>query len=404
MENGYECHCNPINIMGYSDRELLQLIDEVNRLHPQVFTIVDTFGAMERRDLQRIDALLDNNLIQDIGISAHLHENLGLAFSLALEFMTYFNGRREVYVDSSILGIGRVPGNLCQELVMDYLNKNMNASYDIDYIYDAIDDFLIKIKEKYPWGYAVPYALSATYNLHRTYSEFLMDKGKLRTKDIRRILSSIDQNERVIYNEAYIQQLYDDYLEVSVDDRKSDEQLKRLLDSKNICLIAPGQSIQQRFDKIKECVKEKDCIAISINFIPEEIPVDYCFFTNMKRLIYGKESMMRAKKVIITSNLEKEEMEHEYVLNYARLRSFGDTTSEDSTLCLLNFLRDVNYKKIFIAGFDGFDGKNDHYDEFMDQHSDKNIDNEKVKEIFVKFFRSEKIHFITPSYYGEADL
>lgn len=405
MENGYECHCNPINIMGYSDREFLQLIEKVNLLHPQVFTIVDTFGAMGMGDLQRINTLLDHNLVQDIGISVHLHENLGLAFSLALEFMTYFNNKREVYVDSSVFGIGRVPGNLCQELVMDYLNKNMSASYDIDYIYDAIDDYVLKIKEKYPWGYAVPYALSATYNLHRTYPEFLIDRGKLRTKDIRRILSSIDQNERVIYNETYIQRLYDDYLGVSVDDRESDEQLKRLLDSKSICLIAPGKSIQKNFDRIKECIEDEDCIAISINFIPEEIHVDYCFFTNMKRvMIHEKNSMMRGEKIIITSNIEKEEMEHEYVLNFARLRSFGDTTSEDSMLCLLNFLRDVNYKKIFIAGFDGFDGKEDHYDKFMDRHSDKKTDNEKVKNIFAKFFKSERIHFITPSYYGESDL
>ncbi|MCM1062945.1 MAG: homocitrate synthase [Eubacterium sp.] len=404
MDKGYECHCNPINIMGYSDAELLQLIEKINSVHPQVFTIVDTFGAMGLSDLKRIDALLDNDLIQDIGISAHLHENLGLAFSLALEFMTYFNGKRDVYVDSSILGIGRVPGNLCQELVMDYLNKNMNASYDIDYIYDAIDDFVVKIKEQHPWGYAVPYALSATYNLHRTYPEFLMNKGRLRTKDIRRILSSIDQNEKVIYNEKYIQQLYDDYLGVSVDDSRSDEQLRQILDSQNICLIAPGKSIQQNFEKIRKRIKEENCITISINFVPKEVSVDYAFFTNLKRVIYGSEDMIGAERTIITSNLADEDIQYKYVLDFARLRSVGDTTSEDSTLCLLNFLRNVNYKKIWIAGFDGFDGSNDHYDQFMDRYSDKNTNNEKVKKLFEKYFKNERIQFITPSYYGEADL
>ena len=32
--------------MGYSDQQLLQLLDRVNHLHPYGFSIVDTFGSM----------------------------------------------------------------------------------------------------------------------------------------------------------------------------------------------------------------------------------------------------------------------------------------------------------------------------------------------------------------------
>lgn len=38
MENGYEVACNPINIMGYSDGELLEILRKVNEIHPTVFS------------------------------------------------------------------------------------------------------------------------------------------------------------------------------------------------------------------------------------------------------------------------------------------------------------------------------------------------------------------------------
>lgn len=48
MEKGYPLFVNPINIMGYEDGELLRLLEKVNRLGPDGFSIVDTFGSMTK--------------------------------------------------------------------------------------------------------------------------------------------------------------------------------------------------------------------------------------------------------------------------------------------------------------------------------------------------------------------
>ena len=45
---GYKVFCNPINIMGYSDEMILELLAKVNRIQPYAFSIVDTFGSMIR--------------------------------------------------------------------------------------------------------------------------------------------------------------------------------------------------------------------------------------------------------------------------------------------------------------------------------------------------------------------
>ena len=87
MEKGYRISCNPINIMGYGDTELLGLLEAVNRLHPYAFTIVDTFGSMMQKDLDRLVSLVEHNLEQEILLGLHLHENLSQSFSLAQKFL-----------------------------------------------------------------------------------------------------------------------------------------------------------------------------------------------------------------------------------------------------------------------------------------------------------------------------
>lgn len=52
----------PVDILGYTDAELLDLIEKINELEPYAFSIVDTFGSLYREDLQRVFYLVHHNL------------------------------------------------------------------------------------------------------------------------------------------------------------------------------------------------------------------------------------------------------------------------------------------------------------------------------------------------------
>ena len=396
---GYICHCNPINIMGYNDKELLDLIDKVNQISPSVFTIVDTFGSMTIDDMKRINSLLQNNLLETVRISAHLHENLGLAYSLALEFVSYFENKRDIYIDASLNGIGRIPGNLCLELIMNYLNREKNAFYNINYIYDAIDDFIAKIKSEHPWGYAVPYALSAMYNLHRTYPEFLMEKGTLKTKDIRTILESINPEEKVIFNQKYIQALYDNYQDVNIDDIDTLKMLKKIFKRKKIFILAPGESILHWENEIVNIIKRHNCIVVSVNFNHDFIPSDYVFFTNTKRYSYERKNINK-EKLIITSNLLHQKIPAKYIVNYYKVSNIDGKRTTDSVLCLLNLLQSAECSKRYIAGFDGFRDKKNHFDVALDNSYHDPSHEIHVKDILEKHFCNMDLEYVTPTIYN----
>lgn len=353
-DKGYKLSINPINIMGYSDDRILWILDQVNKIHPYQFSIVDTFGSMKLRDLDRIVSLVDHNLDRNIRVALHLHENMSLSCSLAQSFIDK-HLKRPIAVDGSLMGMGRIPGNLPIELVADYFNDCYNKTYDIDYLMDAIQDHIAPIKGSSKWGYTPAYFLSARFNLHRNYSEHYLEKGDLTIRDINHILARFDERKKTVFDAEYADSLYDDYQNNRIVDSEDRDKLRGLLSEKDVLLIAPGSSIVAYENKIKKFIKSNKPLVIAVNFIPEAYDVDFSFFSNNKR--FSKLSNVSCK-TIVTSNLI--EGKADFRIDYNSLS--GDfSLGCNSLIMLLKLLKGMNTGHIHVAGADGYREKGNNY-------------------------------------------
>lgn len=397
-KKGYDVFINPVNCNVYSDDEYISLIKKVNDLHPYGFSIVDTFGVLRERDLSRIYYLVENNLAPDICIGVHLHENLGISALLARHFIAIHNPRRKINIDCSILGMGRAPGNLCTEQIMDYINELYEDTYDIEPVLDAINDYIEPLKAKYRWGYSVPYYLSAKYGLHRTYGEYLMNKWSLGAKDIERILAMVERKEREYFNESYIEKLYQEYRNVKVSDKEALSLLKSSLQGKHLLLVGPGKKLNDYKEKVLSLIKEKNPVTICVGFLPKFIEPNFIWCASNKRFFQIPWDEVHCN-VILTSNLIHEANGNEYVLDFNTLRYHQGTQCDNSLLLILNFLRKMDVESVFLAGFDGFDKNAANYvdDALENQQEQLYEQNSIVREILQRSYSSEHITFITPS-------
>lgn len=402
IDKGYKVFINPVNCNVYGDKEYIELIEKVNGLKPFGFSIVDTFGVMRKSDLSERYYLVEHNLDKDITLGLHLHENLGLAYSLAQHFTDIAVPTRNITIDSSLLGMGRVPGNLCTEYIVDYLNNYYDKQYVTEPIFDAIDEYIQPIKDEKPWGYAIPYALSAKYDLHRTYAEYLINKRRLKTKDIQRILQLVDKKEAELFNEDYIEGLYRNYLNVTLDSTPAIQSLTKYFEDvhRDVLVLCPGSSLENHKEKIIAFVADKNPIVISVNFIPDFVKPDFVFCANIKRVDAILENIENGK-LIVTSNLEQEAIKGDYVVAYNDLVYFGDVYCEDSTLMLLKLLQLAHIHASYIAGFDGgkVGQRLEFYGKDLPSASSTNSP-EIVGKILHASFRDFKLDFLTPSYYG----
>ena len=400
MKKGYHVSCNPINIMGYADKDLINLIEKVNKIQPAVFSIVDTFGSMMMNDLLRIYSIVEHNLDKSIKIGLHLHENLGLAFSLAQTFLSMKSIERQCIIDGSLYGMGRVPGNLSIELLMDYLNKFEGMHYHVDSVYDAINDYIENIKAREQWGYSMAYALSAKYNLHRNYSEYLLEKGKLRTKDINYILASVEESKKTTFDKKYIESLYEKYQNISVDDVEDRERIKSLITGRNILLLAPGHTLKSHEGIIRKYIRDNNPVIISVNFADLMYGAALSFFTSLRRYSQYRDQI-KSKQLIISSNISMETNEEFAVVDYYRLSCDESGLFDNSMIMALRLLSEIGLSNVAVAGFDGFAQDEENYlsGDKGNTMNHSASENHEIASFVYKLQQVIKVHFITPSKY-----
>ncbi len=391
-EKGYKLSINPINIMGYSDERILWIVDKVNKIQPYQFSIVDTFGSMKRRDLDRIVSLVDNNLDRNIRVALHLHENMSLSCSLAQQFVDK-HMNRPVAIDGSLMGMGRIPGNLPIELIADYLNEYSDKTYDIDYMMDAIQDYIAPLRGTSAWGYTPAYFLSARYNLHRNYAEHFLLKGDLTNRDINHLLARINEKKKTAFDREYADILYEEYKNNKIDDSPHRFRLTAELKEKKILILAPGMTLTSHKQKIERFIEKEAPVVISVNFIPDGFTPDYAFFSNNKR--YEKIDGILCK-TIVTSNVSDDKAD--YIIDYNSLTGAFDL-GLNSLLMLLKLLKDLGVKDIYAAGADGYKESGENY--YSNSIRSYSEHGNKFNIAVIDAIRSldVKVEFLTPSAY-----
>jgi 4-hydroxy 2-oxovalerate aldolase len=406
-QKGYEVYVQPVNILNYSDREIIELIEIVNQLDPYAFAIVDTYGAMYLDDFTRIYSFVEHNLRQSISIDIHSHNNFQLSFAIAQEAIKLSKGTRNIIIDATLNGMGKCAGNLNTELIVDYLNKMKEYDYELDILLDIIDEYLYAIKEKHFWGYSIPAFMAGVYKSHPNNIIYLTEKFRMDTKDVKNIISMIDEEKRQQYDYDNIEQIYITYSSSKNNDYETVKYLKGVFDKRKVLILVPGNSLVTEKDKIEEFIKNEAPVIISVNFVSNWVD-SLSFWGNKKRYNQMKNSIDK-KKSILVSNINSTDLES-YVVDYNSLINRGYKYFDNSALMLLNLLRRMEISDIHIAGFDGlFNEKDNYIDDTFD--NDRKVEEFSAinREIFLAlsdYYKKVKekcsIRFLTLSIFEEA--
>lgn len=414
---GYRTFIQPTGIIGYTREELLSLIDRVNDLHPYAFSLVDTFGSMYKDDLQRLLDVVLERLSSDIYVGFHSHNNLQLSFALAQEFIdTCVSRERKCIVDATLYGMGRGAGNTNTELVMDYLNRKYGKNYDIDEVLDLMDMYMKAYVSKHQWGYTLPYFIAGKYSSHVDNINYFLGKGNVQTKDIRRSISLMGENDRKHYHPEQLREIYSNQVlkEEKFVLEGTESSLREYFCGATVLVVAPGKTARTQRDRILSFIEANPgARSVTLNFLDEAFS-KVAFFGNQKRLDVWQhlESETFASMVkIVTSDLKIDQHENVYKVSRKALIQTGWKNFDISSMMALRLLGKLGAKRIVLAGMDGFsDGQeDDHFTEIMNTylpHSDRELVDRETIEMLRSFCEANKddltVEFLTHSIYERA--
>lgn len=155
---GYETTSNIMAISKEIEPDLIEALDQLAKSPVDVVYVVDSFGALYSEQIEYMVKLYQEHLPgKTLGV--HCHNNQQLAFANTIEGVIHGAN----YVDGSLYGIGRGPGNCCLELLVGFLK---NPKFNLTPILKVIQDHMIPMRKEIEWGYLIPYFVTGILNEH----------------------------------------------------------------------------------------------------------------------------------------------------------------------------------------------------------------------------------------------
>lgn len=408
---GYAVFLQMVSITSYTDRDLLDFVDLVNEVPPYAVSIVDTYGLMHKEEMLDYFHMLDRNLRSGIQIGYHSHNNFQLAYANTCEMLKK-KSKHNILVDGTVYGMGKSAGNAPLELLAMYMNENCGKSYDLNQILEIIDTNIMRIYNQQYWGYNLLYFLAASNDCHPSYIEYLLNKKTLSIKGINEVVKNIPKELKLNYNQEFIENLYVEYQNQTIDSMGAMHSLQQMFEGKSILLLGPGKTVISERKLIDGYVEEKRPVIIGVNFIPTFYETDVVFISNSKRYAMMQSDFKNIRSQIITiatSNVTSIGNKFDYLLNYAEFIDENHFIKDNALVILLKIIHQCNPKSVALAGFDGFSehSSDNYFSDFMEMSADFErlaAVNQSITKSISEFKNSTNLFFLTPSLYEQEQL
>ncbi|OGC33139.1 nucleoid-structuring protein H-NS [candidate division WOR-1 bacterium RIFOXYB2_FULL_48_7] len=159
-DKGYE---TTVNIMAISTALMPDLEEGLAQLANspvKAVYVVDSYGALFSEQIHfLVTKALKYLQPKGIEVGIHTHNNQQLGFANTIEAIR----KGANFLDATIFGIGRGPGNCPLELLLSFLK---NPQFKLDSILEAIEKEMLPLREKIEWGYIIPYMITGILNQH----------------------------------------------------------------------------------------------------------------------------------------------------------------------------------------------------------------------------------------------
>ena len=373
---GYLSAYNITQVSENSSEDLTKIASTLSSSKVKIIYFADSLGSLAPYQIKEVAKSIRRNWSGPIGI--HAHDNKGLALSNTLEAINY----DITWLDSTITGIGRGPGNAKTEELVIELNEKKKNKLNLVPLIKIINDEFNPLKNKYLWGTNIFYYLAGKYSIHPSYIQSMLTDLRYKDEDILESINYLKDQGRKRYNFDDLNELRKFYKGKP----KGNWDPKTIFKNKDVLIIGTGKQIKKHEKALTIFIKRNKPLVLAINTqnLTENNLIDFRIACHPTRLFADIPTHLKLNEpLIIPLSMLPEKFSK--LLDGKKILDYGIGISKGLFKCHENYCMIPNSlvlsyalamltggcsKRIFLAGFDGYnsdDSRNDEVNELLSQ-------------------------------------
>jgi 4-hydroxy 2-oxovalerate aldolase len=357
---GYVVGINLMQVADRTDVEIENIGKLANEWPLDVLYFADSLGSLDPDQVAAIVRTLKLHWKGDLGI--HTHDNMGRAVA------NTFRGVEEgvTWVDSTVTGMGRGPGNAQTEYVAIEVARRRGQALNLTPLLSLIRRHFGPMRARCGWGSNPYYYLAGQYGIHPTYVQEMLSDPRYGESEILSVLEHL----RSVGGKKFSPLAMEGGRQMYGGDGAGSWEPALVMRGREVLVLGAGASIAGHRAAIEDAVKEKNLFVITLNTQQEIAPefIDLRAACHPFRLLADCNTYRSLKQPIVLPN-SRTPQEVQDALNGVDVRDFGLVVQSGvfefhqchavvPTLLVIAYVLAMatsgGAKRILMAGFDGF--------------------------------------------------
>ena len=375
---GYISCCNITKISDKTNEKLIELSLLLSSTKVDILYFADSLGSSTPSSIKEIVKVLRSKWSGQLGI--HAHNNRGLALSNTLQAIEC----GVEWVDSTITGIGRGPGNTqTEELILETSQKQIYSkenNLNLVPLIHIINKHFLPMKNKYSWGTNIFYYLAGKYSIHPSYIQSMLKDYRYQEEDILATIGYLKDQGGKNFDYGDL----DEARKFYKGQPKGTLDPKTIFQNRDVLIVGTGPEFKNHEKAVESFIERKRPIVLAINTstLSKNNLIDLRIACHPIRLFADVDKHLKlAQPLIIPLSMLPKEFSK--ILKGKDIRDFGigltNTHFEfHKTYCIIPNALVLSYalgvitsgsaRKIYLAGFDGYsqgDSRNDEINDLL---------------------------------------
>lgn len=357
---GYLVGFNVMQVADCDEAEIMQIAEQASKYEIDVLYFADSMGSLRVEETVKIIKAFQKAWLGDLGI--HAHDNMGNALANALAAID----QGVQWIDATVKGMGRGPGNVKTEYLAIELQNKYHKKGNITPLLELIRKYFIDLQERYNWGSNSYYYMAGMHGIHPSYIQEMLNDSRYNDEDILAVINHLKSEGGKRFNLSHLEVARHFFSGEPI----GTWQPKSLISNRQVLILGSGPSVKQHKKAIESYITSQAPFVIALNTKQDidDSLIDIRAACHPIRLLADCAQHVSLPQSLVTPfhmlpNEVKTELEGKSILDFGLTTSAGKFVFEQKSCTLpsslviayaLAIATSGKAKSIYLAGFDGY--------------------------------------------------